>query len=90
MSEIDDLATHCEKWVTVADLAEYWNVSRRTIERDIAKGALPVTRVGSGENIRISIIDARKYGKPNGSPEREAAAEADRQAAAKAAVPVRR
>ncbi|MDP6371637.1 MAG: hypothetical protein QF634_03895 [Vicinamibacterales bacterium] len=39
-------ATHPQPFITVRQLANYWQVSVRTIERHIAKGALPVTRVG--------------------------------------------
>lgn len=65
MSAILDLATHPSPHVTVEELASYWNVSTKTIYRDIDKGALDVLRVGSGQSIRIPIANARAYGKPN-------------------------
>jgi excisionase family DNA binding protein len=66
MSEtrIVNLDQHDEPFVTVRQLAEYWHVSTRTIERHVAKGALPVTRVGPFSRPRIAIADARAYGRP--------------------------
>ena len=63
MSAIVDLATHPEPYVTIADIAEYWQVHRRTVYRDVAKGALRPHYLPSG-TIRIAIEDARAYGKP--------------------------
>ena len=63
MSLIIDLATHGEPYVTIPDLAIYWHVHRRTIYRDIAKGALRPHYLPSGY-MRIAIEDARSYGKP--------------------------
>jgi excisionase family DNA binding protein len=37
---IRDLATHQAQYVTVAELAEYWAVSRRQIRKRIESGAL--------------------------------------------------
>ena len=66
MSEtrIVDLDQHDEPFITVRQLAEYWHVSTRTIERHVAKGVLPATRVGPFGMVRIAIADARAYGKP--------------------------
>jgi len=66
-TEIVDLSTHPERFVTVADLAAYWCVSADTVYRDIAKGALRVYRVGSSSCIRIRLEDARAYGRPDDS-----------------------
>jgi predicted DNA-binding transcriptional regulator YafY len=60
---IIDLATHAEPFVTVSDLAAYWQVHRATVYRDIAKGALVPHYMPSGY-IRIAIDAARAYGKP--------------------------
>jgi len=60
---IIDLATHAEPFVTVSDLAQYWQVHRATVYRDIAKGALVPHYMPSGY-IRIPIDAARAYGKP--------------------------
>ena len=63
MSIILDLATHSEPFVSVTDIATYWQVNRSTIYRDIAKGALTPHYMPSGY-IRIAIEEARAYGKP--------------------------
>lgn len=63
-----DLSTHDERHVSVAELAEYWGVSERSIYRDIDKGALQSVRVGSGGIIRIPIEAARQYGRPTDAP----------------------
>ena len=62
---IDNLDTHQAKFVTVQELADYWNITPKTIYRHIEKGALPNTRVLPGGDIRIPIEEARLYGKPN-------------------------
>lgn len=69
---IVDLMTHPEPFVTVAALAAYWCVSADTVYRDIAKGALPVYRVGSSNSIRIRLDDARAYGRPDAAGREEA------------------
>ena len=60
-----DLDTHQAKFVTAQELADYWNVTVKTIYRHIEKGALPNTRKLPGGDIRIPIDEARRYGKPN-------------------------
>ena len=44
---IRDLAAHQAPYVTVAELAEYWAVSRRQIYKRIESGALEAIRLGS-------------------------------------------
>jgi predicted DNA-binding transcriptional regulator YafY len=63
MSEIKDLDTHPEPYVTISDIASYWQVHRATVYRDIAKGALVPHYLPSG-HMRIAIKEARNYGKP--------------------------
>lgn len=63
MSQIVDLASHPEPYVTVPEIAAYWQVHRSTVYRDIAKGALKPYYLPSG-HMRIAIHDARDYGKP--------------------------
>ena len=63
MSRIIDLSTHNEPFVTVAELAAYWQVHRATVYRDVAKGALRPHYLPSG-TMRVSIEAARAYGKP--------------------------
>lgn len=43
---ITNLATHPEPYVTVKELAEYWEVSRRVIYKQINAGTLPSIRLG--------------------------------------------
>jgi excisionase family DNA binding protein len=43
---IRDLATHPERFLTVAELAEYWGVSRQQIYKRIESGALGTIRFG--------------------------------------------
>jgi excisionase family DNA binding protein len=59
-----DLATDSDHYVTVTELARYWNVSVDTVYRDIKKGALRAYRVGSSGKIRVRVEDARQYGRP--------------------------
>jgi len=61
---IHDLDTYPRPFVTVEQLAAYWGVSRRTIYRDVEKGALPARRVGT-RLLRIPIESARDYGQPD-------------------------
>lgn len=62
---IEDLAHHQEPHVTVAELAEYFRVSEKTIRRDIDRGNLEVMRLPGG-TIRIPTKSARAYGRPTG------------------------
>lgn len=51
-------------YLSPAQLAQHWGVHVETVRRDIRKGALPAYRLPGGE-IRISVSDARRYGKPH-------------------------
>jgi excisionase family DNA binding protein len=44
---IRDLATHTTRYVTIAELAEYWAVSRQQIYKRIESGALEAIQLGS-------------------------------------------
>jgi excisionase family DNA binding protein len=44
---IRDLASHSARFVTIAELAEYWAVSRQQIYKRIESGALEGIRLGS-------------------------------------------
>jgi excisionase family DNA binding protein len=46
-----------------SQIARYWGVSVRTVQRDIAKGALKAYRLPGG-TIRVTTAEARRYGKP--------------------------
>ncbi len=65
MTEIRDLSSHPDAYITVQELAAFWNVSDDTIYRDIKKGALRVSYVGSAGLIRIAKHDAVTYGRPS-------------------------
>ena len=45
-SRITNLATHPEKYVSVSQLAEYWQVSRKQIYKQIDAGTLEAIRLG--------------------------------------------
>jgi excisionase family DNA binding protein len=44
---IRDLAAHSARFVTIAELAEYWAVSRQQIYKRIDSGELEAIRLGS-------------------------------------------
>lgn len=55
---------HAEgEYTSPAKLARRWGVHVQTIYRDIRKGALRASRMPGGQ-LRISIADARRYGRP--------------------------
>ena len=62
MTQIRDLSTHPEKFVTVPELADYWHVSVRTVYYHAQKGALKSTRIGRA--LRILTVDAQAFGRP--------------------------
>jgi excisionase family DNA binding protein len=45
-SKVTNLARHEDKYVTVAQLAEYWQVSRKQIYKHIDAGTLEAVRLG--------------------------------------------
>ena len=57
---IRDLAAHQAHYVTVAELAEYWAVSRQQIYKRIESGALEAIRLGS-RLYRVRTCAAREY-----------------------------
>lgn len=48
--------TEGEKWVSVKTAAEYFELSTRTVERMIARGDIPVLKIGRSNRVRISDI----------------------------------
>ncbi len=59
---IRSLATCEQRFVTVAELADYLGLSTRVIYSEIATGALRARRCGpGGRNIRIPIEEAQRY-----------------------------
>ena len=45
-TRIVNLATHLEKYVSVSQLADYWQVSRKQIYKQIDAGTLEAIRLG--------------------------------------------
>lgn len=43
---IADLATHPAPYLTIGELADYWNVSRNQIRRYVLSGEVPALRLG--------------------------------------------
>jgi excisionase family DNA binding protein len=57
---VRDLQTHPDPYVTVAELAEYWLVSRKQIYKQIDAGTLPAIRLGP-RLLRIRTPDALEF-----------------------------
>jgi excisionase family DNA binding protein len=57
---IRDLATHSARYVTVAELAKYWAVSRQQVYKRIESGALEAIQLGS-RLYRVRTSAALKY-----------------------------
>jgi excisionase family DNA binding protein len=54
---VRDLTSHEKPFVTTADLADYWGVSRRQIHKQIEQGDLPAVKLGP-RSIRVATQDA--------------------------------
>ena len=66
---IRDLASHQARYVTIAELAEYWGVSRQQIYKRIESGALEaiqlgarLVRVRTTRGARIRTARTRRHG----------------------------
>jgi len=59
-SRITNLATHSEKYVSVTQLAEYWQVSRKQIYKQIDAGTLEAIRLGA-RLYRIRTVNALEF-----------------------------
>ena len=57
---LHDLQSHKEPYVTVAELADYWLVSRKQIYKQIEAGVLPAIRLGP-RLLRIRTADALEF-----------------------------
>ena len=57
---IRDLASHHAHYVTIAELAEYWGVSRQQIYKRIEAGALDAIQLGS-RLVRVPAAAALEY-----------------------------
>jgi excisionase family DNA binding protein len=60
MRRLQDLQSHPEPHVTVAELAEYWLVGRKQIYKHIDAGLLRAVRIGP-RSLRIRTADAREF-----------------------------
>jgi excisionase family DNA binding protein len=54
---ISNLKTHSASYVTVAELAEYWEVTRQLVYKHIQTGLLPAMRLGP-RCFRVRTADA--------------------------------
>jgi excisionase family DNA binding protein len=54
---IEALSTHPRPFVSIRELADYWDVSRHAIYKQIDAGTLPAVRLGP-RLYRIRTIDA--------------------------------
>ena len=57
---IRDLSSHPARYVTIAELAEYWGVSRQQIYKRIDSGALEAIQLGS-RLVRVRTTAAFEY-----------------------------
>lgn len=57
---INNLNTHAASYVTVAELAEYWDVTRQLVYKHIQSGLLPAMRLGP-RCFRIRTQDAVEF-----------------------------
>jgi excisionase family DNA binding protein len=60
MRRLENLESHPEPYVTVAELADYWLVGRKQIYKQIDAGTLPAIRLGP-RLLRIRTADAREF-----------------------------
>ena len=57
---ISNLKTHSTSYVTVAELAEYWEVTRQLVYKHIQTGLLPAMRLGP-RCFRVRTTDAIEF-----------------------------
>lgn len=57
-------ATHPRRDLSIADAAEHFGLSTKTIRRRIADGQLAAVRIGGKRTIRISITDLEQLEAP--------------------------
>ena len=57
---IRDLVSHQARYLTIAELAEYWGVSRQQIYKRIDSGALEAIQLGS-RLVRVRTAAALEY-----------------------------
>ena len=69
---ITNLNTHAASYVTVAELAEYWDVTRQLVYKHIQSGLLPAMQLGP-RCFRVRTKDALEFermvsSRSNGTP----------------------
>ncbi len=52
-----------QRYLTLAEAAEWYGVSERTLRRRIAEGRLPASRVGP-RAIRVKVVDIEALAEP--------------------------
>ncbi len=57
---ITNLSTHAASYVSVAELAEYWEVTRQLVYKHIQAGSLPAMRLGP-RCFRVRTTDALDF-----------------------------
>jgi len=57
---ISNLKTHSASYVTVAELAQYWEVTRQLVYKHIQTGLLPAMRLGP-RCFRVRTADAIEF-----------------------------
>lgn len=55
-SAVSTATAEGERWVSVRTAADYFELSTRTVERMIARGDIPVLKIGRSNRVRISDI----------------------------------
>lgn len=64
---VQDLRTHPEPYVTVAELAKYWLVGRKYIYKLIGTGRLAAIRLGP-RALRVRTTDAIRFERRSSTP----------------------
>jgi excisionase family DNA binding protein len=59
-ASLKDLASYREAYVTIAELAKYWCVSRKQLYKQIEAGTLRAIRLGP-RLLRVRTADAREF-----------------------------
>ena len=63
---IQDLNNHANIFVSIAELAAYWRVSRRYLYRQVVLGALDAIKLGP-RSYRISVASALEFERAHSS-----------------------
>jgi excisionase family DNA binding protein len=77
---IQDLSSHPRVYVSVAELAAYWRVSRRYLYKQVETGALDAIRFGP-RSFRISVPAALEFEQSHSVPHHTGAVHTEQQSA---------